>query len=102
MRNEKPVVPAENFLATVSANVDNEKADPEFETMEITPISKSQAEKIKQDALTKYERLAKTNPRNWKRLAAVEEIENSKFDWHLIKTMLSAIFRSWKNRKRYV
>jgi len=52
--------------------------------------------------LTKYERLAKTNPRNWKRLAAVEEIENSKFDWHLIKTMLSAIFRSWKNRKRYV
>ena len=75
------------------------QADPKFQTQTIKPISKKEAEEIKERAMDKATALDRTNRTSYKELAALEELKNSKFTWKMAKTVLKALWRSHSNGK---
>jgi len=72
------------------------QADPEFETQVINPISRKEAEAIKERAMEKATVLDRTNRGSYKELAALDDLSNQKFSWKLVRTVLKTL---WKTRK---
>ena len=72
------------------------QADPEFETQMVKPISRKEAEAIKERAMEKATVLNRTNRSSYKELAALDDLSNQKFSWKLVKTVLKTL---WKTRK---
>ena len=74
------------------------QADPEFETQVVKPISRKEAEMIKEKAMEKATVLDRTNRNSYKELAAIDELGNQRFSWKLIKTVLKTLWKTRKNR----
>ena len=72
------------------------QADPEFETQTVKPISRKEAEAIKERAMEKATVLNRTNRSSYKELAALDDLSNQKFSWKLVRTVLKTL---WKTRK---
>lgn len=76
-------------------------ADPSFETMDVQPISKREAEDIKLRAMESIQRLANTNGSRWKHDALVQGMSNEQFSWKKASGIATALGRSmWRTIRR--
>jgi hypothetical protein len=76
------------------------QADPTFETMHIAPITQKQAEEIKERARIKANLVSMTNRSNYRELAAIENLEHAQFSWKTVRTVLTALRKSFQRSRK--
>lgn len=84
----------EQFVKTLKT------ADPAFETQHVAPISKRDAEAIKERAMEKSKLLNRTHSGNFRELAAVESLEHANFSWKMVRTLFKALRKSFTNSRK--